>query len=166
SRHTRLDDAWIGPRVERLCRTDGDIETLMQRIAFVRTWTYVANRDRWLSDPEQWQERTRRLEDDLSDALHRALVARFIDVRKSSTHGRPPTTADQSHPFSALQKLRAGMTPSAAPSTMGSEATFSHALAEAPHEACSVSAQGRISFEHHDVAQFVRGRVLIEPESP
>lgn len=164
SRHTRLDDAWIGPRVERLCRTDGDIETLMQRIAFVRTWTYVANRDRWLSDPEQWQERTRRLEDDLSDALHRALVARFIDVRKSSTHGRPPTTADQSHPFSALQKLRAGMTPSAAPSTMGSEATFSHALAEAPHEAFSVSAQGRISFEHHDVAQFVRGRVLIEPE--
>lgn len=160
SEHTRLDDAWIGPRIERLCRTDGDIETLMQRIAFVRTWTYVANRDRWLSDPGAWQERTRQLEDDLSDALHRALVARFIDVRRSSSHGRPPSMTDQSHPFSALQKLRAELAPASPPS----EASFSHALAEAPHDAFSVSAQGRISFEGDEVAQFVRGRVLIEPE--
>ncbi|HEY6727613.1 MAG TPA: helicase-related protein [Polyangiaceae bacterium] len=160
SRHTRLADAWIGPRVERLCRTDGDIETLMQRIAFVRTWTYVANRDRWLSDPAEWQERTRRLEDDLSDALHRALVARFIDVRKSSSHGRPPAAADQSHPFSALQKLREGLAPASPPS----EENLSYALAEAAHGAFSVSSRGRVSFEHHDVAQFVRGRVLVEPE--
>jgi len=160
SKHARLDDSWIGPRVERLGRTDGDIETLMQRIAFVRTWTYVANRDRWLNNPAEWQERTRRLEDDLSDALHRALVARFIDVRKSSSHGRPPSAADLSHPFSALQKLRAHLEPPSVPS----EATFSHALTEAPHDAFSVSAPGRISFEQREVAHFVRGRVLVEPE--
>ena len=165
SKHGHLDDAWIAPKVERLCRTDGDIETLMQRIAFVRTWTYVANRDRWLTDPEQWQERTRRLEDDLSDALHRALVARFIDVRKRSSHGRSLPPQDQSHPFSVLQKLRAGLAPphpSGAPSPSNTD--FSHALAEAPHDAFAVSPHGRISFEGLDVAQFVRGRVLVEPE--
>jgi len=159
SKYSELDDAWFGPRVERLCRTDGDIETLMQRIAFVRTWSYVANRDRWLANAEHWQERTRSLEDDLSDALHRALVARFIDVRKSSSHGRGPPALDSSHPFSALEKLRAGLAPAPAPET-----DLSHALAEAAHAEFRVSIEGRVSFQGVHVAQFVRGRVLMEPE--
>jgi len=160
SKYSELDDAWFGPKVERLCRTDGDIETLMQRIAFVRTWSYVANRDRWLANAEHWQERTRSLEDDLSDALHRALVARFIDVQKTSSHGRGPPPTDSSHPFSALQKLRAGLAPSAPPS----EADLSQALAEAAHSEFRVSNEGRVSFQGVHVAQFVRGRVLMEPE--
>jgi hypothetical protein len=30
-------------------RTDGDIDALSQRIAHVRTWTFVANRPDWLA---------------------------------------------------------------------------------------------------------------------
>ena len=160
SEKNQLGDAWLGPRIQHLSRTDGDIETLMHRIAFVRTWTYVANHDRWLADPKQWQERTRNLEDELSDALHRALVARFIDVRKHTSHGRGVAPADEAHPFSGLQKLRQGLASPAPPT----ESEFSHALAEAPHSAFEVSARGRISFGGREVAQFVRGRVLVEPE--
>src|SRR3712207_2334621 len=64
-------------------RTDGDIDALSQRIAHVRTWTFVANRPDWLADPEHWQGETRRIEDTLSDALHERLAARFVDRRTS-----------------------------------------------------------------------------------
>jgi ATP-dependent RNA helicase SUPV3L1/SUV3 len=51
-----LDDAgvipapWIETQVKRLDRVDGDIDALSKRLAYVRTWTYVANRGRWLDD--------------------------------------------------------------------------------------------------------------------
>jgi len=78
-----LDDDFVGSRLRRLDRTDGDIETLMARIAWVRTWTYVAWQSRWTADPTRWQEETRRLEDRLSDALHDRLTERFVDRRVS-----------------------------------------------------------------------------------
>ncbi|MEO0603785.1 MAG: helicase-related protein, partial [Myxococcota bacterium] len=78
-----LDDEFVGSRLRRLDRTDGDIETLMARIAWVRTWTYVAWQSRWTAHPQRWQEETRRLEDQLSDALHERLTARFVDRRVS-----------------------------------------------------------------------------------
>ena len=63
--------------------TDGDIDTLSNRIAHIRTWTFVANRPDWLADPEHWQGVTRGIEDKLSDALHERLTERFIDRRTS-----------------------------------------------------------------------------------
>ena len=63
--------------------TNGDIDTLSNRIAHVRTWTFVANRQDWLDDPGDWQERTRAMEDRLSDALHERLTQRFVDRRTS-----------------------------------------------------------------------------------
>ena len=65
-------------------RTDGDIDTLANRIAHIRTWTFVSNRVDWLADPEHWQERTRAIEDSLSDALHEQLTQRFVDRRTSA----------------------------------------------------------------------------------
>ena len=65
-------------------RTDGDIDTLATRIAHIRTWTFVANRPDWLKDPAHWQERTRAIEDSLSDALHECLTQRFVDRRTSA----------------------------------------------------------------------------------
>ena len=65
-------------------RTDGDIDTLANRIAHIRTWTFVSNRADWLADPEHWQERTRAIEDSLSDALHERLTQRFVDRRTSA----------------------------------------------------------------------------------
>ena len=57
---------------------EGDIDTLATRIAHIRTWTFIANRN-WLADPLHWQERARAIEDRLSDALHERLTQRFID---------------------------------------------------------------------------------------
>ena len=78
-----LPDDWIAGQVDRFDRTDGDIDTLSSRLAHIRTWTYVSNRPGWLADPPQWQGRTRTIEDRLSDALHEALIQRFIDRRTS-----------------------------------------------------------------------------------
>lgn len=77
----RLPDDWVAERIGRLDQIEGDIETLMARIAYVRTWTYVSFQRDWLADPAHWQERTRAIEDRLSDALHDRLTRRFVDQR-------------------------------------------------------------------------------------
>jgi ATP-dependent RNA helicase SUPV3L1/SUV3 len=74
---------WFSQQVAQADRTDGDIDTLSNRIAHVRTWTYVANRPDWLADPEHWQSVARAIEDKLSDALHERLAERFVDRRTS-----------------------------------------------------------------------------------
>ncbi len=77
----RVDPAWIAREIQALDRTDGDIETLMGRLANARTWAYVAGRADWLADPAPLAERCRALEDRLSDALHERLTTRFVDRR-------------------------------------------------------------------------------------
>ena len=74
---------WFSRHVASLDRTDGDIDALSNRIAQVRTWSFVANRPDWLKDPEHWQGVARQVEDKLSDALHERLAQRFIDRRTS-----------------------------------------------------------------------------------
>jgi ATP-dependent RNA helicase SUPV3L1/SUV3 len=80
----RIKDEWMFEHVERLDRTEGDIEVLQQRLADIRTWTYAANRSDWLENAETWRLRTREIEDRLSDALHQALMLRFVDRRTSA----------------------------------------------------------------------------------
>ena len=74
---------WVAGHLAQLDRTEGDIDTLLARIAHVRTWTYVTHRSDWLSDAQHWQERSRAIEDRLSDALHERLTQRFVDRRTS-----------------------------------------------------------------------------------
>jgi ATP-dependent RNA helicase SUPV3L1/SUV3 len=74
---------WFSQQIAQADRTTGDIDTLSNRIAHVRTWTYVANRPDWLADPEHWQGVARAVEDKLSDALHERLSERFVDRRTS-----------------------------------------------------------------------------------
>lgn len=78
-----ISEDWFADQVAFADRTDGDIDTLANRIAHIRTWTYAANRPHWLSDQAHWQERTRAIEDRLSDALHERLTQRFVDRRTS-----------------------------------------------------------------------------------
>jgi len=80
----RIPEDWFAGQVELANRTDGDIDTLANRIAHIRTWTFVSNRADWLKDPVHWQERTRAIEDSLSDALHEQLTQRFVDKRTSA----------------------------------------------------------------------------------
>jgi ATP-dependent RNA helicase SUPV3L1/SUV3 len=77
----RLPEDWIDSHVKRLERYDGDIDTLMARIAHVRTWTYISHRPDWIQRAVHWQERARAIEDKLSDVLHQRLTQRFVDRR-------------------------------------------------------------------------------------
>ncbi|WP_421091092.1 helicase-related protein [Pseudochrobactrum sp. MP213Fo] len=78
-----VDEDYMSEQVRRSDRTDGEIDTLSHRIAQIRTWTYVSHRPGWLADPTHWQEKTREIEDRLSDALHERLTKRFVDRRTS-----------------------------------------------------------------------------------
>ena len=42
--------------------------------------TYISNQSNWLKEKEYWQEKTRNIEDNLSDHLHESLTNRFIDI--------------------------------------------------------------------------------------
>jgi ATP-dependent RNA helicase SUPV3L1/SUV3 len=77
----RLPEDWIDSHVKRLEKYDGDIDTLMARIAHVRTWTYISHRADWIQRATHWQERARAIEDRLSDVLHQRLTQRFVDRR-------------------------------------------------------------------------------------
>lgn len=82
-RHGHVDENYMAEQVRRADTTDGDIDTLSHRIAQIRTWTFVSNRPGWLADQLHWQEKTREIEDRLSDALHERLTKRFVDRRTS-----------------------------------------------------------------------------------
>jgi len=79
----RLPTDWVARQVQSLDCIDGDIDTLMTRIAHIRTWTYIAHRPDWLADAAQWQDRARAIEDKLSDALHDRITQRFVDRRSA-----------------------------------------------------------------------------------
>ncbi len=74
---------WMAGRMRLVDRTDGDIDALSKRLAYIRTWTYVAQRRDWVQDAEEWRDTARDVEDRLSDALHAALTKRFVDRRTS-----------------------------------------------------------------------------------
>ena len=75
----RIPEDFLASRVKEIDRAEGDVETLLGRIAAIRTWTYVSQRASWVPDARFWQERTRAVEDRLSDALHERLTHEFVD---------------------------------------------------------------------------------------
>jgi ATP-dependent RNA helicase SUPV3L1/SUV3 len=77
----RLPESFIAAQIAGLGRVDGDIDTLMQRLAEVRIWSYIVARADWVANALVWQTRARDAEDLLSDALHEKLMARFVDRR-------------------------------------------------------------------------------------
>jgi ATP-dependent RNA helicase SUPV3L1/SUV3 len=79
----RLPTQWIATQMGNLDRTDGDIDTLMARIAHIRTWTYITHRSDWVEGAPAWQEQARSIEDRLSDALHDRITERFVDRRSA-----------------------------------------------------------------------------------
>ncbi|OYX31511.1 MAG: phosphonate-binding protein [Brevundimonas subvibrioides] len=94
----RLTDDWFAPRFAEVDRDDGQIDQLSARLAGVRTLSYIANRPDWVADAKGWRERTRALEDRLSDVLHERLTARFVDRKTTalirSLHDREASLAE------------------------------------------------------------------------
>jgi ATP-dependent RNA helicase SUPV3L1/SUV3 len=78
-----IREDWLARHIQRIDRTDGDIDALSKRLAFIRTWTYVAQRKGWTRDESHWRGATREVEDRLSDALHARLTEKFVDRRTS-----------------------------------------------------------------------------------
>ncbi|MBI6629844.1 helicase-related protein [Pontibaca salina] len=78
-----VPDDWLARQIRQIDRTDGDIDTLSKRLAYIRTWTYVAQRKGWTRDEKHWRSETRAVEDRVSDALHERLTQRFVDRRTS-----------------------------------------------------------------------------------
>jgi len=83
-KYGRVPSSWVEAEIDKLDRTEGDLDVLHMRLAHIRTWTYAASRADWLEEAETCRMRTREVEDKLSDALHDALTQRFIDRRTSA----------------------------------------------------------------------------------
>lgn len=78
-----IPEDWLGEHLERIDSVSGSIESLSSNLASIRIWTYIAQKQNWVDDTKYWRERTRDVEDRLSDALHQKLTNRFIDVKVS-----------------------------------------------------------------------------------
>jgi len=178
SRRGRLSDDWIAAHVRELEKADGDVETLVARIAAVRTWTYVANRETWLASPLEWQEKTRALEDRLSDALHDRLVMRFVDAKKGRANvaraqqprarkhhkqgandaggdggdGLDTSPVAQGHPFAKLAALRSALTPKAS--------GHGHGHSRATSAGSSAWAEEAIDSPHAELRLDAGGRIM------
>jgi ATP-dependent RNA helicase SUPV3L1/SUV3 len=166
----RLDPAFVARHVERLDHVGGDLDALLLRMASVRTWTYIAEREAWLADADAWQERARAIEDRLGDALHEALVGRFVGSKRRGTSrvvaakapgpsGRALAEALRAKGFAPTQAMRA------APPTR--DDAWALRLVEATHAELRLDAEGRICTEDADTRILARlgpGADLRHPE--
>jgi ATP-dependent RNA helicase SUPV3L1/SUV3 len=173
-----LDEAWVGARVAELDDPAGDIDTLIARIAAIRTWTYVSNRGDWVNEPARWQERTSAIEDRLSDALHERLVQRFVERSGKARKNPPPPLAPRargaspqeearsersSHPFGALLALKAKAAQAKAPAA--GDPRWVESVVVARPEQFTLQPGGRIALADGPVlGQLVRGSSLLLPD--
>ena len=78
-----VSDEYMRLQLMKLDKLDGNVDSLSNRIANVRTWSYVSNKNNWIENQDYWIEKTKHLEDRLSDRLHEELTKTFIDKRAS-----------------------------------------------------------------------------------
>ena len=79
----KITNQYMKKQLQQLDKSEGNIDSISNRIANVRTWSYVANKVNWVENQDYWVERTKNLEDKLSDRLHEELTKSFIDKRAS-----------------------------------------------------------------------------------
>jgi ATP-dependent RNA helicase SUPV3L1/SUV3 len=179
---------WFANQVALADRTDGDLDTLSNRLAQIRTWTFVSHHAEWLDDPEHWQGRTRAIEDTLSDALHERLTRRFVDRRTSvlmrrlrdkeeiaAEIGSDGKIMVENHFVGRLDGFR--FTPdtsgdgihgratrhAAAKVLAGELAERSDALAAAADEAILLKPNGRIVWAGAEIARIEKGETALKP---
>ena len=78
-----ISEDYMRLQLMKLDKLDGNVDSLSNRIANVRTWSYVSNKNNWVENQNYWIEKTKLLEDKLSDRLHEELTKTFIDKRAS-----------------------------------------------------------------------------------
>ena len=173
----RLERKWIDEHLSRLERTEGDLETLLDRMSAVRTWTYVTARADWVEDAGSWQARTHGLEDRLSDALHQQLVERFVDAPGKKSRRRAPSQPAAKPGLRSLAGELAAKLPGMVPTgevpdneTSDRQGRLSDSWAEplmdAPHEKFRLAHDGRIfaSDVEEPLGRLIRGGDRLHPE--
>jgi len=181
-----IPEDWVAREIARIDDPEGDFETLMGRIAAIRTWTYISHHPGWVRDPEHWQARSREIEDRLSDALHLGLTQRFVDRRASvvlsrQTRGREcELRVDEAGSVEAagilVGRLRgvefeavAGLDQlvrSLVERGLGPHAEQRiRDLIETPHDAFVVDSMGWIRWRQVPVGRLVRGESALRPSA-
>ncbi len=79
----KISNNYMRLKLIKLDKLEGNVDSLSNRIANVRTWSYVSNKNNWVENQNYWIEKTKLLEDKLSDRLHEELSKTFIDKRAS-----------------------------------------------------------------------------------
>jgi len=184
----KIREDWFASQVAQADRTDGDLDTLSNRLAQIRTWTFVSHRSQWLHDPEHWQDRTRAIEDTLSDALHERLAQRFVDRRTSVLMRRLRDKEEmmaeispdgqilvENHYVGRLDGFR--FTPDASSDGIHGKAARHaavqvlatelaarvEALASGPNEAITLAPNGRIVWQGSEIGRLERGETALKP---
>ena len=83
SKLRKINEDFMRLQLMKLDKLEGNVDSLSNRIANVRTWSYVSNKNNWVENQNYWIEKTKLLEDKLSDRLHEELTKTFIDKRAS-----------------------------------------------------------------------------------
>ncbi len=154
----RLDPDWLRRRIERLNDVSGDIDTLLARLDFIRTWTYVSYQSSWVNDPESMQAIARDIEDRLSDALHERLVERFVERRRTTAH--VASALEQNSPFVKLGELKRALFES----SKASPERLLNDLVDAEDAHFSLDERGRIEADGRVIATLARGIDVLHPE--
>ena len=83
TKRRKIPNSYLKEQLKLLDKIEGNVDSLSNRIANVRIWSYVSNKSNWVENSDYWIERTKYLEDKLSDSLHDELTKTFIDKRAS-----------------------------------------------------------------------------------
>ncbi len=185
----RLPMDFVASQMSRLDRSDGDIDTLMTRIAHIRTWTYITHRADWLTDATCWQEKARAVEDHLSDALHDRITQRFVDRRSAflvkqlsssrellASVSRAGEVKVEGHPVGRLDGFR--FVPDAVPNTEASKTLLAAAnrvlrgeiearvseLAAAPDDEFTLGPEGKLLWRGGVVGRLIAGESALDPQ--
>jgi len=174
----RIEPDFMHKRISRLENDAGDIDTLMMRMDFIRTWNYIAHHPAWVEGAKTWQERTQQAEDRLSQALHLRLVERFVERsgrrsrgRRAKPRSRPqrpeapvPQERNEGGPFEQLAALRDALRDAESEAPMVSDAWVDE-LVEAGHERFAVDVEGRIWLDGGaELARLSSGVDVLHPE--
>jgi ATP-dependent RNA helicase SUPV3L1/SUV3 len=188
TRHRHVSEDWMAEQVRFCDNASGDIDTLSNRIKQIRTWTFVANRKNWLADPVHWREKTKDIEDRLSDALHERLTQRFVDRRtsvllrhlKDKRMASPEINGQgevrlEGHLIGTLEGFRFTLSRndgdadirglrSAADQVVAPEiSNRADRLAGAPNEEIVLATDGRLRWKGDVVAELIEGDALYRP---
>ncbi len=160
----QIDPDFISQRLSAIDDTRGDIQVLMDRIADIRTWTYVATHPTWVHSAKALKDRSMSIEDRLSDALHERLVSQFVERSKTfgvrASRPIPAIGSKRSSPFLVLLEQFADKS---SHDENQVKDDWIESIVNAAHEQLSADVRGWIQFDGKRIARFEAGPDLLHP---